>query len=162
MNRLGKVYGQRPKLLKEMGYSSYDEYLSSEQWAVIRREVLERQPNCELCFQIATQVHHASYTRESLRKSKSKLLVSICRPCHYYIEFASGGQKEAWSMSATKLLCKLTKLGYTERAAQIAKGIGRTYTIAKYSPPPEVAYAILKSVGHRAGRHWKAYGKRKK
>lgn len=160
--RYGKNYGERGRLLMNMGYQSYSEYLSSDTWSSIRKEVLEKRPSCELCSRRATQVHHAKYTLNSLQRCDSVLLVSICHPCHQYLELRPDDAKEPWSMVVNKLLCGLNRIGSHDRAREIAKGLGRIYTPSRYRGSPTTVSKTLMAASRSSGEHWKRSGKSKK
>jgi hypothetical protein len=54
-------YRRRDRVLPELGYSSYREYLASGDWRQIRSGILAEMPDCVLCRRPACQVHHLSY-----------------------------------------------------------------------------------------------------
>lgn len=86
-------YAARDKVLLELGFESYAEYLKSDLWKRVRAKVFACRGNrCWLCDQKATQVHHKSYTRRILLGKKFKGLMPICGKCHLLIEF-DGKQK---------------------------------------------------------------------
>lgn len=60
----------------------YSAYLSSPEWRVLRRQVLDRADGrCEYCGQAsATQVHHRTYQRVGAEELGD--LAAICVPCH--------------------------------------------------------------------------------
>jgi 5-methylcytosine-specific restriction endonuclease McrA len=81
-------YQRRNKLLSEMRFGSYAEYLESDLWKEIRNRVLIRDGlRCRVCASEATQVHHKSYDRCVLAGESIDQLISICETCHEAIEF---------------------------------------------------------------------------
>lgn len=81
-------YEERGRILKKMGYGTYQSYLESELWVSIRQRVLERDKNkCRLCDKPANIVHHAGYTLEQLQGKADHLLFSLCHGCHKRLEF---------------------------------------------------------------------------
>lgn len=83
--RRGEIYEralQRTAELVVEGYASYEEYLDSEEWAVKRDAVLNRDGHkCQACLvEVATQVHHLTYDR--IYEEPMFDLVSVCRACH--------------------------------------------------------------------------------
>lgn len=81
-------YASRNRLLSDMGYTSYSDYLASPLWYGIRLRVLKRDENkCFGCGRRASQVHHRSYTKANLGGHTLEKMVSICRACHERIEF---------------------------------------------------------------------------
>src|SRR5687768_17181313 len=85
---LKSQYKRRNKNLKELGYNSYKEYLSSPLWQKIRTAVLKRDLNiCQCCGGQATEVHHKRYTKTVLTGKNLARLNSICNTCHKNIEF---------------------------------------------------------------------------
>ncbi len=65
-------------------WTRYNEYLTSDHWRRVRRIVLERDRDCQVCFHaLAEQAHHLTY--DSFKKwgySFSVECVGICRSCH--------------------------------------------------------------------------------
>lgn len=60
----------------------HQDYINSEEWQVIRHEVLDRDNRtCQICGDVATDVHHLNYAH--LGKEYLFELVSLCRHCHY-------------------------------------------------------------------------------
>ena len=83
-----KSYGYRNRILRELGFSTYQDYLSSGLWRSIRRRVIERDNGkCYGCGKKARQVHHLSYGWPSLTGESLEQLVSVCRKCHAQSEF---------------------------------------------------------------------------
>lgn len=62
----------------------YDEYLKSEEWAVMKRLVRRRDQNrCQLCGDTGTvlDVHHLPYERRGFEELRD--LITLCHPCHF-------------------------------------------------------------------------------
>lgn len=81
-------YGRRNKRLKELGYSSYQEYLKSEDWQNIKIEWEKRKiknpkhwGKCQICETTERLVlHHLKYGKvEKLTFSK---FMTLCNSCH--------------------------------------------------------------------------------
>ena len=82
------AYQKRDAILREIGFSSYADYLRSPLWASIRKDVLERDHHlCRGCGHRAWQVHHREYSSGALDGSDISELEAICGPCHRKIEF---------------------------------------------------------------------------
>lgn len=99
MNR----YAQRDRVLNEMGFASYRDYLASPLWQRIRARMLKACPTCP-CGKPAEQIHHRTYKRRYLegRGLIHKYLVPICRTCHEAIEF-EGSEKLSLGWANAKL-----------------------------------------------------------
>lgn len=83
-------YRERDDILREMGFSSYDEYTASDWWKIIREEVLKRDVyRCRVrrCSRTATLVQHFTYTRNTMIGSAPFNLISLCGKCHREMEF---------------------------------------------------------------------------
>ena len=81
-HRLGKEGFKR--VLREMGYSCYAEYLQSDTWMRIRRRVLKKaKGRCSDCPSAAAQVHHEEYTVENLKGKSYRFLEALCDDCHH-------------------------------------------------------------------------------
>jgi hypothetical protein len=86
--RRGYSYADRNALLKELGYSSYAEYLKGELWQAIRAKVFAvKGTDCFLCGMRANQVHHNRYSKDALLGLSTKHLKPVCGVCHEDIEF---------------------------------------------------------------------------
>lgn len=85
-------YKHRNKALPYLGYATYEEYLKSSEWMIIRERVLKKYPNCCCCNKIASQVHHHAYNSPIMLGLLDDLLFSICDKCHLEIEF-DGNEK---------------------------------------------------------------------
>jgi hypothetical protein len=101
---MGKTdYKNRDKILEELGYDDYRDYLKSDLWEEIRWKVIKAgRGRCICCggsrASVATdesmwqtgldkeglilQVHHMVYTKENLSGESIYGLVTICRGCH--------------------------------------------------------------------------------
>lgn len=82
-------YEKRRSALKSIGFATYPEYLSSETWANVKSRVMERDHRqCRLCnASEAYTAHHMKYTVAALAGDDISEIYSICKSCHYYIEF---------------------------------------------------------------------------
>lgn len=88
------TYTQRNKLLLELGFLSYAQYLASEIWAEIRNDVLYRDNHCcKLCNNRTVIVHHIDYNESTLLGLTGDGLVSICHECHKKVEFTKQDKK---------------------------------------------------------------------
>lgn len=99
------AYSRRNKLVRKLGYLSYQDYLTSHLWRGIRRAVLSANPSCEFCGNPATQVHHSRYTLRNLRGTSLKRLHSVCASCHRLGEFTCAGQKLSPTDATRRMRC---------------------------------------------------------
>ena len=84
------AYAGRDRLLKEMGFATYSDYLASPTWLGIRLARLLQQRTCSCCASPAIAVHHELYTRKVLagdEKATMKFLHPLCTSCHRRVEF---------------------------------------------------------------------------
>lgn len=89
-------YAERDRLLRQMGFRSYQHYLGSSLWAEIRERVLRRDGRrCRICSVIATQVHHQRYDYATLRGKNPDNLMSLCHACHETVEFDDHDRKRS-------------------------------------------------------------------
>lgn len=98
-------YIQRNAILRRMGYSSYSQYLTSEEWKQIRLKVLRRDGfTCQSCKAFrATQVHHTRYDLPTLSGRNLSGMMSVCRMCHRTAEFRSGQYKTSLPEANTRI-----------------------------------------------------------
>ena len=86
-------YKERDRILRGIGFKDYRDYLASSTWAKIRTAKLKRVPACEICHDMAIQVHHRTYSALNLLGHSNEGLLSVCRSCHWMLEFRPGGIK---------------------------------------------------------------------
>jgi hypothetical protein len=80
------------EILKNNGFESYDQYLSSELWQKIRNRTVElKGEKCCCCDNKFNNIHHKYYHYNNLIEPKDdvieKSLFPVCRPCHEKIHF---------------------------------------------------------------------------
>lgn len=100
-----KEYNKRDRLLKTLGFTNYDEYLSSELWQSIRTRAYKRDNKCRICDQPAQCIHHTSYSKQVLLGKTLVGLVPLCHDCHYTIEYTEDGWKRTLDRANNKLQC---------------------------------------------------------
>lgn len=89
-----EAYANRNRILADIGFVCYSNYLVSDLWKSIREKVLRRDRfQCFGCGHHAFQVHHRSYDVEVLKGININPLVAICRDCHETIEVDNAGRK---------------------------------------------------------------------
>lgn len=83
-------YRVRQAALKELGFSTYKDYLESELWLTIRTRILERDDHkCRICRKKkAVAVHHTTYSILVLAGKMDTQLMAVCGGCHKRVEFA--------------------------------------------------------------------------
>jgi hypothetical protein len=90
-NRNRGDYLGRAIVLKELGFSTYREYLQSDLWKSIRKRVCKIKGDaCFLCGNKATELHHNSYRYKDLVGKRLRYINPICHSCHGKIEFDDG------------------------------------------------------------------------
>ena len=94
-------YKNRDKILEELGYDDYIDYLKGDLWTEIRDQILkESKYTCVCCDNeyldetLVMQVHHMVYTKENLSGESIYGLVAICRTCHIEAEFKPNSKKK--------------------------------------------------------------------
>lgn len=87
------TYKDRDKILLQIGYNSYGDYLASDLWRKIRSGQLSKKRYCFRCGAQAEQVHHHYYTLANLSGLTRNGLLSICSVCHELLEFNEDGTK---------------------------------------------------------------------
>ena len=59
----------------------YEEYLQSNDWKIIRDNIISRDTLCKICNSaLSVEVHHLTY--KNIFNEKEEDLIGICRPCH--------------------------------------------------------------------------------
>lgn len=99
-------YAERNDLLEDLGFKNYPAYLRSKLWKAIRKDKLDKEPDCFSCAKPANQVHHGKYTLENLTGLTGDDLYSICGRCHKWIEISKSGYKRS-PENATKELHRI-------------------------------------------------------
>jgi hypothetical protein len=85
--RRARVYRERNRNIRAMGFKDYADYLKSDLWKGIRARVLSERPFCKGCGKDATQVHHSAYRKKDLEGRDLRRLHSTCGGCHFKAEF---------------------------------------------------------------------------
>lgn len=93
-----KIHGTDsiPDRLKEIGFRTYREYLSSPLWAGVRDRFRKSRPaHCEICglADVRLSVHHKTYKRLGYEHARD--LALICDGCHKLIH-SYGIQLQGW------------------------------------------------------------------
>lgn len=88
-----KEYRRRDRLLRGLGFKSYQDYLASSLWSKIRTAQLRKHDGCYACGKPATQVHHSRYSIDVLLGHSLDGLYSVCGGCHFRSEFDEDGNK---------------------------------------------------------------------
>lgn len=87
-------WNEQKKLLKELGYDSYRDYLSGIIWANIHDKVFEvKGKKCVICNRDGTVIHHRCYTESVIRGTDIAPLEILCWDCHNRIEYDKYGNK---------------------------------------------------------------------
>jgi hypothetical protein len=105
----------------ELGFKSYNDYLSSDLWREIRDKKLKECPSCECCGKVADQVHHYSYCYSVMIGQLTSHLLSVCDECHHRIEF-DGPTKRNLKAAQKELIAILHSLGQSSRAMGLKYG----------------------------------------
>jgi len=90
-----RVYRERNRVIRSMGFNDYAEYLLSDLWKGVRSQVLSERPFCEGCGKDATQVHHSAYRKKNLEGRDLRRLHSVCGGCHFSAEISQSGRSKA-------------------------------------------------------------------
>lgn len=80
------IYSERDLLLKKLGYTSYSEYLSSQEWKEIKAKVHSRNKRkwkfCNICgTNWDLELHHSSY-KVIGNPNPGNTVKLLCRGCH--------------------------------------------------------------------------------
>ena len=72
----------------ELGFNSYEAYVKSNLWSIIRQLILERDGRCcQVCGTPSKTVHHIDYTRTiMLGQGDQHQLIILCQSCHNFVE----------------------------------------------------------------------------
>lgn len=109
-----RAYHQRNRVLFQLGFLSYDQYLRSPLWGRIRTQQLREHPNCYGCGCKAEEVHHGNYRRETLAGTSNRGLYSVCERCHRTAEFLPGFGKVGPAQATQRL--KAIRAGRLDQA----------------------------------------------
>ncbi len=119
LHESGKTYVSRDLILKDLGFFNYADYLNSRLWYDLRFRVFrEKGSYCFTCPDLACQLHHNDYRRETLLGDDISAIVPICEPCHRSIEVDQHGKKTkvhqaaaAWRRLRSIYLALVRELG---------------------------------------------------
>ena len=59
---------------------SYKRYLRTEHWIEFRNAMLQEKPDCEMCGEQSTCVHHMNY--DNLGDETEDDVMCLCKGCH--------------------------------------------------------------------------------
>lgn len=96
-------YATRDELLRTFGFRSYRQYLKSDEWAGIRREVFAEYAECICCARKAQVVHHVRYDSATLLGLHRLNLAPLCHRCHKSIEIQEDGEKGSMARANTMM-----------------------------------------------------------
>lgn len=85
-------YEERNRILRRLGYATYNGYTRSKLWAAIRQKVFAVSRKCACCYGKATQIHHNVYTEANLSGESIVGLHPVCAKCHKRIEKKKGAK----------------------------------------------------------------------
>lgn len=121
-----RAYRKRGRWLKELGYSSYDEYLQSGLWRGIRRRVEGRdRRKCYACGARGWQVHHLRYTQANMAGRSLGYMVLLCGGCHTRVHWASDGGRRKLASGYNLLRRWREEAGLRPRALPRGKKVRR-------------------------------------
>ena len=100
-------YKERNKMLKELGYNSYDDYRASITWTRIKGKILGIDTKCAICDKPNCVTHHRSYSKEVLLGEDMTQLIPLCRECHKDVEFFKDGSKRMMDEVEARLVLLL-------------------------------------------------------
>lgn len=114
-----RVYRERNRNLKAMGFANYAAYQKSDLWKGIRARVLDERPFCEGCGKDATQVHHSAYRKKDLEGRDLRRLHSVCGGCHFKSEFRKRDHEKMHPKQATAKLRQLARKNAENRSEHL-------------------------------------------
>ena len=97
-------YVERNKVLRELGFTNYAEYLASPIWADIKSRRMKKGATCSCCPKKANLLHHDTYYRKLLLGDEASIqrdLYPLCHSCHRLVEF-EGDRKRSWGEAIRK------------------------------------------------------------
>ena len=81
-NTYNQTYAVRDKRLKQLKIPEYRDYLLTDHWIELSKEIRQRDKICRVCSRKAKlEVHHLTY-RNMMRSSERNDLISVCETCH--------------------------------------------------------------------------------
>jgi hypothetical protein len=85
----------RKQILKDIGFKSYQQYLSSPLWKTIRKHIWKRDCGiCRACPNKAKCIHHMSYSNYTFQGMAPHLLVCLCDKHHKQVHKIPEGKVE--------------------------------------------------------------------
>lgn len=108
------MYIKRNKALKKMGYSSYKEYLSSDEWRMVK-ERFRKKKGSNRCFVCGTsgnlQVHHNKYHAKPMKNGTTGNLIALCGECHKEVHLLATRMGWPFKKSVHSLFKRYKKYG---------------------------------------------------
>lgn len=107
-----RSYGQRNHTIRKLGYEDYTDYLKSPTWARLRKIALELfGTDCTYCGEKANAVHHAEYSKLTLKGEDLKHLIPVCNGCHRFGEYDDNGVKVHAAVANSRMRKRAKKMG---------------------------------------------------
>jgi hypothetical protein len=82
-------WGERQRNIEKLGFKTYTDYLRSDLWKAIRKQVYaEKGRDCSIegCIRKAHDIHHTDYKLKTMKGDNRKSLHPVCTGCHDKIE----------------------------------------------------------------------------
>lgn len=81
-----QVYIRRNKLLKKLGFDSYQQFLASDKWREMKKTQYQDYVNGKACCFCGSNeevhLHHAKYKKGNLDRAKVSGTLPVCAVCH--------------------------------------------------------------------------------
>lgn len=107
---LDPAYRERNRLLRQMGFPTYADYLKSLLYQKIRQRALDLHGyHCEVCGALADELHHSDYSEETLKGANLSGLVPLCEADHKTVEMTRSGKKRSLEEANRTLEAMLLK-----------------------------------------------------
>lgn len=128
-------YKAWPRPILGVTYKSYQAYLDSSLWKLIRNRVMVRDgERCRACYETANlQVHHRSYEDAVLAGRADGQLVTLCASCHHSItagaENFSGRRMERERLAEAALM---NRMADAHNATRSLEQWGRSLGVTRF------------------------------
>lgn len=118
-----KTYNDRDVLLLSLGFNSYNEYLSSSLWLLIRRIILRRDRyRCRICrANRKLTVHHIDYGLATLVGLNPAGMVVLCHRCHEAVEFHTDRQGQKTKLALDKVRTKTVRMLLRKKGNSVSR-----------------------------------------
>ncbi len=112
-------YAERDRVLREIGFPTYEQYTASAHWEQIRDRVFRSLgSDCYFCPRPGPHIHHAQYDKATLLGTTIDHLYPVCDTCHRSGHFETDGSMVSLEDATARMRRFSEMKGFGEKMRQ--------------------------------------------